>query len=52
MKRRSDRIRRVSCFAVTLAVIGQLSLAVAHAEPASRAQIRDARKPSQANCSL
>jgi len=45
MKRRSDRIRRVgSCFAVALVVTGQLLLAVAHTEPASEAQIRDARK--------
>ena len=45
MNRVSDRIRRAgTCFVVAMAVIGPVPPAVAHAEPASEAQIRDARK--------
>ena len=46
MNRHSDLIRRAgTCFALAwIAMIGRLPLAVAHAGPASEAQIRDARK--------
>src|SRR5262252_7172849 len=45
MNRQSDQIRRAgTCFAVALAVIGQLPPVAGHAEPASEARIRDARK--------
>jgi len=42
-------VKPVPCFTVAMIVIGRLPQAVAHAEPASEAQIRDARKQYDAS---